>query len=470
MSEPKPIIISNPQKGIAPSAYLGFQEIRGLNITDKPGVCYPNLALEKESATTVDDFIEKFIKTSEGEAWGYTSENTNSVFKRTAVGVWSELTTHKATGIKDIAFWKGYVAIIHANTISWYNISDDSCDTSWTAYAITDGGHCSIHASDDVLYIGSGKYLDSITAVGTFDPADPATYSVAKGTFKVNSDYAIICLEELGDRLYIGTSKSGDSMAADIFVWDFSSVFHERIIRVNDEGVNIMVASNNLLFVQAGRKGRWYKTNGSSVELLSVLPVTLTDTTTTSLAVGKQAQLYNDLIYFGVTYNGVLSGQGVYSVNISSGSVNFEHIISPNETGANNGINVGGIMALGGTTSNLLVSWVNNDVAFGVDKLSASRYTSDRAYLISQFFRVSYVNQKRTFNQPEIQLAKPLGSGDSLKVEYRTAQNGSWTSGYYSQSTSGFQSGVMTSIPACKNIQLKVTLNNTTELMDVILK
>jgi hypothetical protein len=53
----KELVINEFYRGIGQSPYVGFEHIRGLNITDKPGVCYPNYALVKESSTTITDKI-----------------------------------------------------------------------------------------------------------------------------------------------------------------------------------------------------------------------------------------------------------------------------------------------------------------------------------------------------------------------------------------------------------------------------
>lgn len=473
MAKDNSIRIKDWFKGIASSAYFGFQEIRGLNIIDKPGVVYPNLALVKESGSTVDDLVEKFTKASNGDVWGYSEETANSVFKRTSAGAWAKFagggSNHGNTAIKGIEFWKGYVAIIHNTTIDWYDISDDSCDTSWGSSDISAGDHPSIHASDDKLYIGAGNVIDSIEEDTDFVPGTGATFTVTKVALDLPEGYTITCLAELGDVLLIGTTKAGNSSVADIFVWDKTSASFDRVIKIRDEGVYEIIVIDNLAYIRAGKKGKWYITNGTTVDFLNGLPTTMLDLTTVNLSVKGQSFNMEDLIYFPVTYNSALEGLGLYSINIKTGKINFEYIISANEVGANDGVWLGGGIALGGSTTNFLLAWNDiNGSTFGVDDEGSARYTSDRAFLISQFMSVGTKAFERTFSRPEIKLSKPLASGDSFKVYYRTAQNGSWTS-HYTESTVGFQSGTMPSITAVKDIQLKVVLNKNTELFEIIL-
>jgi hypothetical protein len=47
------IIINEWSEGIAPSSYLGFEEIRNCDIKSKPGILRVNPAVNKESSTTI---------------------------------------------------------------------------------------------------------------------------------------------------------------------------------------------------------------------------------------------------------------------------------------------------------------------------------------------------------------------------------------------------------------------------------
>ena len=467
----KPIHINNFQKGIAISPLFGFQEIRGLNITDKPGFIYSNRALvDDDNNTAVDDFMLGMVKTSEGEVWGYSREGGNHVFKRTSGGVWSELTAHTDTGINGITFWKGYVAIIQGGSIDWYDIADDTCESGWSASVITSNAtHPTIHAQDDALYLGAGNVIDKIVEDTDFLPETGATYTITKAAFTLPEDYTITCFEELGSKLLIGTKKAGDDLSAKIFVWDRAKTTLDGIIKIEDEGVWEMITINNLTYVRAGLKGRWYVTDGTNVRLLGEIPTTLLDLTSVNLAYHGNSFNIGDLIYFPVGYGSALSHLGLYSINIHTGVVNYEHIISANETGENEGVLIGGCMPVGGATTNFVVAWWDlNAPAYGVDNLSATKYTSDRTFLISEWYQLGFDGEENSLERPVLKLAQPLASGDSVKVYYREALNGSWTE-HYSEDTVDFQEGAMDAINDIQNIQFKVVLNKDAMLEAIIL-
>ena len=491
MAELKPIIVNNPQKGIAPSSYLGFEEIRNLNITDKPGVAYPHRALTSEGGATVDDLMEKMVKDSTGDIWGYTKEVGNYVFKRN--GTWAELTAHTDSGIDGMEYWKSYVAIIEGGTIDWYKISDNSCDTSWSASDITDSGsnpHPTLHSkNDDKLYLGANNVIDTITEDTNFVPATGATYTVVKAAFKLPEGYTIVYLEELGEKLVIGTSKNGNAMESVLFFWDRSSTTYDNIITMRDESIANMIVVDNLLYIQGGTKGTWYVSNGTSTQKIAELPYTLADLSSFPLNVYRNAICYKDgLIYFGVSYNGgsvAVPILGVWSLNPKTSALNYEYTISPGEYGqtATKAVYIGALIPIGGSNPNLLVSWYDeNGSAYGTDDIGSARYTSDLAYLVSDFSRVAGSLDKRPLNKWSVQLSKPMASGDSVKVYYRTAQNGSWlnvvdgvTESTTSTDNTAFMSFAVEGASQSKridqpieveNLQVKIVLNDEAELFE----
>lgn len=468
-----PKIINNFQKGIAKSPLFGFQEMRGLNITDKPGLVYPNKALTKESSTTIKDLPERFVKTSEGEVWGYTSDNLNDVYKRATNGTWSELTNHTDAGLYGISFWKSYVGVLYQQTIDWYDISDDSCDTSWGNDITSCGAaiyRAWCHAQDDYLYIAGLNVIDKIVEDTNFVPGTGASYTITKAALTLPEDYIITSMVELGDKMLIGCYKSNDALSADIFVWDRVSTAVDRIIPINDNGVRDMITIDNKTYVRAGLKGRWYVTDGTNVDVLGFIPTSTLDLTSINLVDKGQSFSMGDLIYFGVSYNSALEGLGLYSINIHTGVVNFEHIISKDEYGQNDGVYIGGGMGIGGTTSNFVIAWadLNGTDTWGVDDIGSTGYTSDRSFLISQWYQLGFDGSKEALTRPVLKLSKPLASGDSVEVQYREALNGSWTS-HYSTAVVGFQEEIMPGIKDIQNIQFKVILNLAAELEAIIL-
>jgi hypothetical protein len=215
-----------------------------------------------------------------------------------------------------------------------------------------------------------------------------------------------------------------------------------------------------------GYNGDWFFTNGTTITRIARLPRTMFSHAGAIYTYG--ACVHNGLILFGVGGSSAYTPQGVYSidpeideVDIKASRVNFEYIISNDTFGSTNGITFGDIYSMG--ASGILIPWASNSV-YKVDSLDTTNYTSDKTFLISQFYQLGTPRHKGNIPGLNINLSKPLSSGDTLKIYTRTAQNGSWTL-FHTMSTG--QTDFTPAIPNIENIQFQVILNNNAELINI---
>lgn len=463
MAEQKPIVISNFQSGLAPSAYLGFEEIRGLDINKRPGSVRPNLALANDSGTTITDRLAA-ITLGGATYWAFSDDD--KVWERTGTNTWAERSAHSVTGIKNVVYWKGYVAVIGDTTIDWYDVSDDSCDTSWGSVLSSGGSKRAVHASDDCLYIVSGRYIDRIeeNAGQNFDPGTAGTFTVTANALDLPEGDSAIDIDDMGDELVIASEKI-------LFYWnktDESFSVKKNLSRI----ISHIVAYNNNVYVLDGYRGEWVVVQGKTAVLpFSKLPETMTDLGSGQFVASKPF-VRNDMIYFCV--GGVSTSanpQGVYSLNPRNGAIALEHTVSAGYDGSDYAISFGNPISMGISANEMLIPWESNSLK-RVDYVGSAEYSSDKSFLISQFYRVGTAYNKRAFTNIEVQLTKPLTSGDSIVLWYRTAQNGTWTSiGTMSYSTDGgVQSKVFPFGNTFESIQLKIALNDDAELIDVTIR
>lgn len=498
MAERELITIGNPQYGVGQSAFVGFQEIRNLNITDKPGVCFPNKALAKESGSVVNELIT-ILKIDPLSGIVYGVSNTK-FYKRTTGGDWSVITGHTSTSADyflGMEIWRSfndngsYIFLFHeSGKIDVYDSSGgqswaDNFKNSWITNMTGSFLGIKIRQSliaDDRIYIsrGSGNYGLAMIMENdgeTFDPDDSGTYTVEKGSSVIDfpKNNNVRCLTSVSGLILNGTNIIFDNTKGTIYPWDYhnEAVSYNKPIETGEDGVHQMATYNNIAFLHAGTNGKIFYTSGSqTTELFAKIPLTL------SSAIGEYIDLYpeafkicGDKILIGIGGSGPVSGAnyGIYSINIFTKKISIENTISKEdvsgnpETGDNNDIYIGAILPL--DPNNYLVSWYDgNSGTYGVDKTSSNNVTDDKAYLISEFFNLSGGVRKVSLENPIINLTKPLSDGDSVKVWYREAQNGSWT--LHHTMTSG-QTAKMNVLPNKQNIQLKVALNNNAELYNI---
>jgi hypothetical protein len=453
MDKPR-ITIKDFQKGMAESAYLGFEEIRGLDITSKKGACFPNKSYAEETDLDATANIVKLVHDGTNY-WAITDDN--KIWKRTSSDTWTDVTAVGAdTGIAGGIYWKGYVACIADADIDWYHITTNAL-TGWDA-AITSGGTVkpAVHASDDCLYIGSGRYVDKIAEDTDFVPGTADTYTVTTAALDLPEGELISAIHEVGDYLAIVGIKK-------VYLWDKVSTSFEMPVNFNRE-INTSVAYNNNVYCQVGARGEWFVTNGTSAQFVSQIP----NTFLSGYIKARNAVLYNEIIYFSISDPTEYTGKcGIYSLNPKTGAIALEHLSSQGATG----VEINSLLGMSDSANSLMVAWTLNDDTdtYGVDIASANGYASDTAYFISPFYRANYSYEKKAFQKVEIQLTKPMASGDSVGVWYRTAQNGSWTSiGTMSYSGDGaLQSKVLPFAQNVDSIQFKVSLNDEAELLEV---
>ncbi len=123
---------------------------------------------------------------------------------------------------------------------------------------------------------------------------------------------------------------------------------------------------------------------------------------------------------------------------------------------------------------------------YGIDLTLATSYdytTDYSGYFITPLYTVGTNLNLRKFQEIEFQLARPLRTGEGIKIEFRVDLTASFTeieTWAYSDVNVGavisknFLTNTQTAIPACEQIQLKVSLLGTAttspELKSIILR
>lgn len=469
--EKQPIVINNFQKGIAASPYFGFEEMRRMDISTTPGVVTPVLSLiNYTDDSAVDSLITGIVK-NPGTS-DYYGMSSTKIFKVTPAEAVTVKTGHSTGTLLGIDAYKGYMIVAVGAKLDGYD------GTTWDqAFVSTLSDSSSSHpmcwASDDRLYIGSGRYVDVLYEKDgqNFDPASSATFTFTANGLDLPEGEVIKKIVELGGNVYMVCQNK-------MYPWDKQSTTFGYPVTFNDLTINTAIVYNNLIYVQAGSDGKWYVTNGTSVRLLSKLPDNVTGGYITINP--NSCTLRNGLIVFGGNLSATTAdlhrGAGVWTLDPDTGALNYENVISTGQDGgtSNYGIDIGCIVNTAGSSSQLIVTWNDqnnnsNPELFGIDITGTLRSATDTNYIITQFYSVGTRLHPRPFDYFKVQLTKPLVSPDSVKVYYRTAINStSWTQIGGTFDTVGSSSWTGFFGPVVENIQFKIVLNRNAELLEAI--
>ena len=486
----QPIVIKDFEKGIAPSPHEGFGDMRNLEISKTPGVARINYATVQSTATA--DWVKWFALDTRNASIVYALGDSANVYKSTDSGAtWSTVTGNNQSALgQGLLFWKAHLLVAGGNGLEaldpatgiWHSFgSNIAADSDW---------HPMIHGQDDIVYGGAGRYVFTIDENPglTFQAGTAATYTMGTAALVLPQDYTIKCLEELGTNIYCGTYKGSVSNYsapaagyADIFPWDRFSQDPGIPIHIGEDGVHQMKNINDVIYVAAGVKGNFYKTNGVSAEPAfsipeSIMPLAPRDFTILmpGAMTSYQGKLFTGIGNSTFTAAGLAGGCGVWS--FKDGHLTLENIVSNGQDGNGTAyLRIGAIQIVNSNT--YLISWNYGGVSWGIDRISTTRYTNYQAYFESQFVQIGSKSQPIPLSEVEFKLAKPMTTGQGVRIKYRTDLNADFTThNTYDFATYGAISGYTDSFGVTTDggIQMRAELTTsgttTVDFVELILR
>lgn len=413
------ILINEWDKAGISSPYVGFQEVRNLDLRSKLGSVMINEEPQDITTGLANPITSLVISTSVDTATGkiYAIDDDNTLYRYDT----GEVLTYSQTGSRSgICVFKNYLLIVRGNgSVDTYGpLNSPSVTANWASIGTPSSLNTTvpmIWGQDDILYIGVGSNVASIQAIGTFDPSNSATYLINTSALDLPIRYHITHFVEHGTRLMVCVTDGTQSM---IYPWDRASASYDLPLILNEPSIEYVVSHGNYFYIMAGGRGRWYISDGNSVELFSQLPDSFVNLSTGVFTTNQNGALYYDnKIVFGLSGQGSGTNDtpvGVYSLDIKTGAIRLEYTVS---TGTSSyPLTIG---ALAKYSNQLYISWETTGDA-GVDLIqrASTRYDGYVAYFISPMYQVSDA-QERLFDRIEVILGKPLTSTGGIKLEYR---------------------------------------------------
>ena len=457
------ILINEWNKIGISSPYFGFQEIRNINLNNDGCISINNKPQNTTSALA-NPVLSKIISVSADSANDkiYGIDDSNKLY-RFDLG---QLTAYSQAGARaGIAVFKNYLIIVRATgAIDYYGpLNSPSVTTGWQTIGSSPTSVKTVPmlwADNDILYIGTGNYVASIQAIGTFDPSNSATYLVSSQALDIPSRYRIVSMVSMGTRLMIGATDGTETL---IFPWDMASPSFDLPIKISEPSLEYMIVHAGRLYIMAGGRGKWYISDGINIQDFAILPESFVNLSTGVFdTVSTGVSFFNDKIVFGLSGQG--SGiddtpVGVYGLNTNTGKITLEYTLSTDTH--DYPLAIGSIIRYNNV---LYVCWDDGtDAAIDNIQLSKSGYYDNYdAYFISPLYQVSDGNEK-TYERLDVILGKKLISGSGIKIEYRKTLDDSWsTVDTITYTDDGaLKKFVLPFGVTTTTLQLKVSLNQT---------
>ncbi len=478
------LTIMAPQQGVAQGPFVGFGDVRNLDIYSEPGVVQLNNIMVKKSGSTVVAQVNWIVRHPITTTEIYALDAAGTVYKSTDTGAtWAVLSGTSATNAhgNGLWIWKNYLFVARDALL---DVCGDGSATGITAGNFTLGWKTidsdvlwhpmMTSRNDNKLYGGAGIYVYSLDEVSgqTFAPGNGATYTWTQQALDLPPAYRIKCIEELGNNLMLGTWQGTniyDIRIANIFPWDRSSTSFGQPIVMAEFGIHAMLNIGNQLIVLAGIEGTIFRSDGVNAYPIGQLPMDLSG--------GKYLEWYpgalvafKNKIFFGVGQGGTtaIPAMGVYSLyQTGRGNIlTFEHTISTLSDGTSNPLKPSALLPV--TRDSMLIAWRDN-ATYGIDLTTNTSYaytTNYSGFFDSPLYVVGSIKNLRTFEFIEFELGKKLATGEGIQLSYRLNSTDSFTTiGTYTFANLG--TGAVLShfdipgIPACELLQIRVALLGT---------
>jgi len=336
--------------------------------------------------------------------------------------------TVSGTNTRGIAIWKGYIFIFCDENIDYVlaqvlSSSSQNPSALWvygwqTTLDESAYGHRALAATDSALYFCNDDSVGSLleNAGESFDPTDSTTYTFNIDALALPPEDTATCLAQLGVNLLVGGINNF------VYPWDRVSTSFSYPLVIAESFISCIVSTNSTAYIFAGQRGRIYMTNGSNVDLFKKFPDSLSNIVEPYYS-WDWAIYYKNQLYFSIfaTNNSSVSIDnfaGVWAIDLNTDALRLSNSLS---FGTYTG-RVRTLLPMGQgfpTGDGIYSAWVSGATT-GIDYTSATPYTNYESRIDSDIIPVGGFLTKNTFSNIEFKLAKPLVSGEKVKLSQRS--------------------------------------------------
>lgn len=346
-------------KGIALSKKIkgGFHTLINCDVHSESGSVTGSYALEKASATTVDNLPDSRVTLPNGDTFFGTS-SSGKIWKVTTAGVVSLVHTDGQGVIFGLGYHSlGYLYYAGATKLGRIAEANASSEASWSSQTdswatfTNTNTHCiKMEEINESLFIPNKSYIAAVNGAGVFEA----------NSLDLPAQHSVTAVYPSATGLLAGTWVGNYCNQAGLFWWDtYSPSWGPAEDLIPEPGVNMFIPGDNVIFIQAGLVGNIYYWSGEKAILFKRLK-DADNTVTTGINPYGSANL-NGLPLIS-TIRGIFSlGHGDAELKIAQV---IEYVQSPGQ-----GTTPGAIAVVG---SQIFTGWKSGST-YGIDKKSANK-------------------------------------------------------------------------------------------------
>lgn len=311
------------------------------------------------------------------------------------------------------------------------NFADNEATVEFLESTSGTGDNMALAATDDILYFCNRDRVGAISAAPDqiFDVEDFETTRLNYNALALPQYEKAVWLEQLSVNLMV----IGRNF---IYPWDRTSTSYNIPLPINEE-MSKVINILNTLYILAGEKGNIYSSNGYSISLYKKIPDSFTNSIDPTWSWGG-FMFHRNRLFFGAYSQTMDSDEesGIFSIDLNSENaiLNFESQGSTGlvPSGSASAVNI--LIDLNNDLSNTSTyspdryysAYENNGIGV-VDYNDDTPWTNFEAVIETDLIPVGTFLEKRTFQDVEYKLDKPLASGDQIRLSFRTNLNESYT-------------------------------------------
>ena len=372
-----------------------------------------------------------------------------------------------ATATYLLVFRNALIDVINITALT--NLRTPSWSNGWQSLNSPAGNDCSHHcinypSEDNIIYFCDSRYVGSIkeNSGQVFDPANAATYTYNNQALDLPNGETAYWLETLGTRLLVSANTSDK-----IYPWDRISDSFYLPLTVPEKEVWKIKNLGNIVYIQAGRNGNIYQTQGSYVRLFKKIPLSVINNSakTTTNPMGSDG------------WGGIdgRNGNLIVGIDCASSGNDGVYVFYPDgrfvidNQPLSGAIKPTALFTLG--TS--YVMGYEGGAGFGAT--AGTRYSNYEAVIHSGLYRLATKTEKATFSTLEVVTSQVPSSGTNyVRVKYRTDNNPDTafsdfpTEALFTfNSTSDAVQEIDIGLIDIENIQIQIELSGNVELVSL---
>lgn len=462
-------------KGQAASPHTGLATVRNLELFETPGVA----KIQKKTASyrTVSGLPVAMVKYG-----GYEFVLTeNGYFYKDGVEVDATLRTYSGN-FSDAKAYKDYIIVTGNAYVHIYGpVSSASAQFfhAWNpgggTISFTQGyRHQVVIGQDNIVYITNGNTIGALSSFVAGAPTVAPTATWNSAALTLQDGHYGRCMIELGKYLAIGSQGSNVGYGTGtVFFWDRSSTSFGLPNQLQEAGVHQMVSLGGELIAHAGNFGNLYRINPSSTTFLKKIPFNIDNNATVTAYPNAIAKIGNEVVIGTTTESDTYPSKSTHGVwSVLNGNAYLRNTISSGNIGTSAPMKIGCLypLALPTVEKNVFIGWQDGS-NYGLDNLNIKPYPSYAAFFESELYQVGSRRNPKTYEHLEVALAKPLISGQYVRVSYRKNLTDDYTviaTLDYSTTSAGKSTHLVKAlISDVQFVQLKVELSQDTSVSDL---